>query len=554
MALFAVLKDFTLSAPSGDSTASDESWSLATKWLKTCVSQHSACADVESSAPWYPSRLVEIDEANLANVRLIESSESPPKGKYTTLSHCWGTARYLQLTSDSLSALKQNIPLSDLPLTFKEACEVTRRLGIRYIWIDSLCISQDSKGDWLHEAALMHKVYSHSYCTIAAAASADSSQGLFRHRPVHFLYPCEIEIPWFGTVKYHLVDYLFWASQIQDQPLHRRGWVVQERLLAPRVLHFSSQQLIWECRELSAAEKYPSGLPPVLSGVQTSFKGLDPEKDGARLRKLSGDHDQDPKFNAHHLWNKIIEAYSSSLLTIGDDKLIALSGIAKRQQAVLNDQYFAGLWGSFLPSQLLWWVKDCRQIDNSPSVRPLKYRAPSWSWASVDGIIRPGGFADDGILIDVVDVSVNPRTSDPTSIIESGYLRICGVLKELRLERHEFLENNWWMTVNGVEVRKKGEEEWNQFGPLVHLDVDETDLSEMKYCLPVREPSEYNTSVAGLILELTGKATGQFRRIGIFQATDEELFPLILARNKSESTMPCESFDAMTQKHTICIV
>lgn len=471
-----------------------------------------------------------------------------------TLSHCWGSARYLQLASRNLATLKDQILISDLPLTFKEAFEVTRRLGIRYIWIDSLCISQDSQKDWLHEAALMHKVYSHSYCTIAAAASADSTQGLFRPRKSHFLYPCEIEIPWFGATKYQLVDFGFWASQIQDQPLHRRGWVVQERLLAPRVLHFSSQQLIWECRELSAAEKYPNGLPLVLSGVQTSFKGLDPEKDGARLRKLSGNNSQDPKFYAHHLWDKIVEAYSSSLLTIGDDKLIALSGIAKRQQAELNDQYLAGLWGSFLPSQLLWNVESCRQIDNSPSARSSKYRAPSWSWASVDGVISPGGFADDGFLIDIVEVSITPATSDPTSIVKSGYLRIRGVLKELQLQRHEFLDNYWWMTVNGVEIRKKGEEEWNRLGPLVQLDVDEPELPGMKYCLPVREPSQYNTFVTGLILELTGNATGQFRRVGLFQATYEELHPLILARNENESGLPCESFDAETRMHTICIV
>jgi hypothetical protein len=351
------------------------------------------------------------------------------------------------LTSRNLATLKHQISISDLPLTFKQAFEVTRRLGIRYIWIDSLCIFQDSTEDWLHEAALMHKVYSHSYCTIAAAASADSTQGLFRRRKPHFLYPCEIEIPWLGKTKYQLVDFDFWASQIQDQPLHRRGWVVQERLLAPRVLHFSSQQLIWECRELSAAEKYPSGLLLVLSGVQTSFKGLDPEKDGARLRKLSGDNSQDPKFYAHHLWDKILVAYSSSLLTIGSDKLIALSGIAKRQQAELNDQYLAGLWGSFLPSQLLWNVESCRQIDNSPSVRSSKYRAPSWSWASVDGVISPGGFADDGFLIDIVEASITPATSDLTSLVKSGYLRIRGVLKELQLQRHEFLDNYWWMSV-----------------------------------------------------------------------------------------------------------
>ena len=163
-----------------------------TQWLKTCLSEHSRCTDTQMTIPWYPSRLIDIGKTDSANVRLIESSADPPSGEYATLSHCWGSARYLQLNSANLRGLKHQIAISDLPLTFKEAFAVTRRLGIRYIWIDSLCISQDSKEDWLHEAALMHKVYSHSYCTIAAAASADSTQGLFRCRQTHFLYPCEI--------------------------------------------------------------------------------------------------------------------------------------------------------------------------------------------------------------------------------------------------------------------------------------------------------------------------------------------------------------------------
>jgi hypothetical protein len=91
---------------------------------------------------------------------------------------------------------------------------------------------QDSNEDWLHEAALMHKVYSHSYCTIAASASADGSQGLFRQCNPNFLYPCEIEIPWLNDNeerKYQLVEVLFWESKIMGQPLHRRGWVVQRK-------------------------------------------------------------------------------------------------------------------------------------------------------------------------------------------------------------------------------------------------------------------------------------------------------------------------------------
>jgi hypothetical protein len=111
------------------------------------------------------------------------------------------------------------------------------------------------------------------------------------------------------------------------------------------------------------------------------------------------------------------------------------------------------------------------------------------------------------------------------------------------------------MTVNGVEIRQQGDKpEWERMGPLVHLDVDEQDLTGMKYCIPVRAPFKYNTFVIGLILETTGYATGQFRRIGIFQAIDEELYPMILARHENDSKLPCESFDTSTQTHTICIV
>jgi hypothetical protein len=150
-----------------------------------------------------------------------------------------------------------------------------------------------------------------------------------------------------------------------------------------------------------------------------------------QLRDLPDD--PDPRFFGHHLWGKILKAYSRSLLTYGDDKLVALSGIAKRQQDAMSDEYIAGMWRKWLPSQLLWSVANCRKIDNNPSVRPEKYRSLAWFWASVDGIIRPGGFADDRFLIGIVEVSVHPATSDPTGLVDGGSLRIRGVPKEFNL-------------------------------------------------------------------------------------------------------------------------
>lgn len=154
----------------------------------------------------------------------------------------------------------------------------------------------------------------------------------------------------------------------------------------------------------------------------------------------------------------------------------------------------------------------------------------------MDGMIKPGGFSDDGFLIDVVEVSVTPATSDPTGLVESGFLRLRGVLEKLQLKRHEVFDKYWWMTINGVDIQKKGDKEWERLGPLAHLDVDEpkSDLAGIKYCLPVLAPSKYNNFVIGLILESTGLVGGQFRRIEIFHAVEEELHPMILACHENE--------------------
>jgi Heterokaryon incompatibility protein (HET) len=136
--------------------------------------------------------------------------------------------------------------------------------------------------DWLNESALMDKVYSNSFCNISATGVADSSYGLFATRDPRMLGSVEVDLKLAGlqatetATAYTLVDFLFWQNELSRAHLNRRGWVVQERLLAPRVLHFGQKQLFWECCEMDAAESYPNGLPHALAmGVMTKFKSLD---------------------------------------------------------------------------------------------------------------------------------------------------------------------------------------------------------------------------------------------------------------------------------------
>jgi hypothetical protein len=155
--------------------------------------------------------------------------------RYVTLSHCWGSVQIVKLLRSNLEEFTRRIPLSRLPKTFREAIAVTHRLGVRYIWIVSLCIMQDPDdlSDWKVQAALMHKVYTHSLYNISAAAAKDDSQGLFRSSSVNNVHTTEIDI-FIGTpatnvqgVRCILYNCLFWSNHINNSPLDKRAWVLQ---------------------------------------------------------------------------------------------------------------------------------------------------------------------------------------------------------------------------------------------------------------------------------------------------------------------------------------
>lgn len=278
---------FHIDSSFSSSTESRSSWEVAERWIRRCAQDHKICLSLAEQPRWYPNRLLEI---RVDSLRLIETESEAPTGLYVTPSHCWGKARMLTLKGDNLDGLRQSIPVSHLPKTFREAVKITKRLNINYIWIDSLCIIQDSEDDWLKEASLMHKLYSNGYCNIAATGARDSTYGLFVERDVRHLEPMLVDLDWrhSGVTSFELVYWDMWQQQLSYAPLNQRAWVVQERLLAPRVLHFGQQQILFECCEFDACEQYPHGLPPILGNTAYSgLKGLDLNVDSARLARLA---------------------------------------------------------------------------------------------------------------------------------------------------------------------------------------------------------------------------------------------------------------------------
>jgi hypothetical protein len=214
----------------------------------------------------------------------------------------------------------------------------------------------------------------------------------------------------------HVVGYDdFWSNSLLDTPLHNRGWVLQERLLSPRTIHFGQEQIFWECRCEMACEAYPKGIPVQFRNRRThawrqSDQMLDPKN-----KKLTGHSSQHStlwqKFSgyssslfwsrypkqaatspvwAYEIWSKTIERYMECKLSFGEDKLVAISGIAQKVAEATEERYLAGLWdNTMLAQSLLWYVLGRRQADSTPSVRSpsqgnRNYRAPSWSWASLE--------------------------------------------------------------------------------------------------------------------------------------------------------------------------
>ena len=522
------------SYPSSTNTDSEESWALIKQWLRQCISGHVKCNEhVSSRKARLPARLLHLSGDQL---RLLVTEETPPEGPYVSLSHCWGSGQYFKLTTATVDQMKAGFSKLLLSRTFQDAIRATLELGVKYLWIDALCIVQDSTSDWSQEALAMADIYQGALCNLAATGSPDGNGGFFHDRNVNMVPRCIVETEWpESSVQkfrkqpdwekntkrlYEVRSDGFWRRELERAPLLQRAWVLQERLLAPRVVHFGARQVLWECFELEACQTYPDGLP--FEYGPHRFKGLDPSIDGKRLRRdLGPPHLDTDRYDAYYLWNNIITSYSEGVLSHEEDKLIALSGVAKYMQSTLRDRYLAGLWYQCLPSQLLWRY-------DSPGTRPSEYRAPSWSWASVNpqtdrGLIT-GGFYDMGILAEDVEVNVESLGRDTTGQIIGGYLRIRGPLCTAQFQPRKETDIS---THSRLGVRMGGTERSGVVYEDIHDKMqasDETIGGHQYHLLIIQLESGKPATLEGLALQPTGIRNGQFRRCGLvyISLTDTE--------------------------------
>lgn len=378
------LTKLNLPMPSlGRDTGDEETFALAKAWLTKCLKEHVLCGENDDKARRErPARLLVLDD----KIKLVNSGDSQARDQpYISLSHCWGDpSRVPQLNARTEPELRSGFDFNYLPKTFQDAVIITRKLGYRLLWIDSLCIMQDSPADWEDQAKIMALVYVNSVFTIAALKSPGSYDGCFtsERNPLGL---ATLDLQDLGiTVRQKPPD-LFWETEVNTSgygasPLHTRAWVVQERLSSPRTLLYGSRGIYWECRCAQASELHYNEVAKYDSKNKKTWL--------EKLEASAADMSTGAKMynsNWMSVWRDLLKTYSGCSLTHGTDRLIAVTGLISEVERRTKLKCVIGLWENDLASMALWYRIRNDPIFAEDELGTVENDMPSWSWASVKG-------------------------------------------------------------------------------------------------------------------------------------------------------------------------
>lgn len=487
-----------------------DSFDVLRGWISNCMINHPGCNS--RGGGYLPLRVIDVGRPGDQRPFLYVSQKQPDF--YTALSHCWGTIPLLHTTKSNLSDHRSRIEWTALSETFQNAISTTQALGIRYLWIDSLCILQDDVTDWEEQSAQMASVYSNAHVVLAATDAEDGAQGfLSRHpsRPAKGPFIAQLENGNFYNVyvrniRRHFSFRLQYPGAQLEHPLFKRAWAFQEELLASRIVHFTKygtspiptpptksvfrSELVWECKTAIACECMDLDAFDPKSAKLLYHKSLLPTATN-----------QDKFAN----WQRIVTSYMSKGISFEKDRIPALAGLATQMQAAGAGQYLAGLWRDHLLLDLLWESFGRRRAD--------PYLAPTWSWASTVGgttvyyppVQKDGSYHIENVRAKVVDVQWELWGQELNSTVKTGILTIAAPIIEVEL--HPRVDDvsypEYW------EIRYKG-----QRAPVVRdlLDDNRTDRISCLFIGDARINSD--SIIHGIILQKSADGSQTYERIG----------------------------------------
>ncbi|KAI1440433.1 HET-domain-containing protein [Annulohypoxylon stygium] len=370
---------------------------------------------------------------------------------FAILSYCWGGPQPVQLTRDNVNNLGNGIPVAQLPKSLRDAAWFTHEIGLKYIWIDALCIIQDDIEDKIHEISRMELYYGQSTVTICAASAAKCSDGfIMRHKEdvaSYKLGPIKLQAKTstgeLGSVQ-AVAEVDYFNVQRPPEPITSRGWTLQEALLSRRILIFSSDHLYFTCTIANAS---CGGFEPILKPrVMTTFQSR-----VANVHTISGLRDYPVTF----VWRNLINDYTQRFLGFPADKLPAVSALAsslipvgrKRNQQLV---YLAGLMvDTSDPENYSWRNEFLWRVHEMKNIRHIPIGSPSWSWSSLDGRIiscsRYPFSSGWNIAEEIQDIRLCEYGIDlenkiaPFSAVKGGFVKIHARIKELStIQGHKY--------------------------------------------------------------------------------------------------------------------
>ncbi|CAG9981813.1 unnamed protein product [Clonostachys byssicola] len=414
-------------------TGGNATWSLVRDWLATCFQSHDDC-NAKKDKDFRPPYLLR-PGGNSETFHLVEAKDVDTGTRYATLTHCY------TFNNDSLK-LSSLQPLSSLPQTYRDAFTIVSQLGLEYLWIDHLCVSQDAQNDlsMYKNKMIRRRILSNSFIGISAAWSISPSSGIFVNRDLELLRPYSFPFPIDSNS--NLVPFKFAYAERDEgnikrfemEPLHQSARATHDRLLVPRVLHFTSQMVYWECHGMQCDE-----LGLILKGENDSCDvGTEGKmtRDGKSVSKLwkplikvlyNQKHDN-PIDQIHYRWLCFIEHYSR-LQVLREEKLPLLENLVSEitdlllKEGCADTKYLFGMWRSLIPMTLPWLALGYSQR------RSRKVYIPTWSWASVGSVTVRHAMETIAwrkiIVCELVDVA---RAWDKAGILTTASLLLKGKL------------------------------------------------------------------------------------------------------------------------------
>lgn len=377
------------------------------RWMRECQTAHPQCAIPHSTI--LPSRLLEVDWLVDGEPRIFLREIVRADMQYIALSYCWGSGARLppKCLVETHQHYLDGVPLSSLPNTFQDGFQCAKKLNCKYLWIDALCIIQDSRDDVFRELGKMGDIYTNSLLTLAAAGGEDSHAGLFLPRKQSAVP--DARVPWdndidssyslhvrVNTLPFNKLGYgsqLKFCTEYLDGPLCQRAWTYQERLLPTRILHFGKYQLVWECYTKTCFEG---------RNLEEDFQGdgeLVTYKSRQKHAICTDNHQLKAILYAirtfklapaaiYERWYLLLHQYSSRLISFDGDKLRAVDGLQSVMAAKLGDALVYGIWKRDIAIGLLWRMEDGTNV----AVKRTTLSLPSWSWARYHGVVQHGWF------------------------------------------------------------------------------------------------------------------------------------------------------------------